>query len=190
MTSNQAGYPSRMMPANPGPISPRKIAALRIRSVRGAERSRRQDDGIVPRAFQQLQQAIAAHEVQRADHHEVVAVIVEQCFDLRQPFAIPRTQQFVVQFRRSCTFRRGSLSRDRACRRHARRSRAAARSFCICGTSLAASSRNLVCSSQTASVEHPELIADGLEAVDGFAIGARALRPAACRCQAADRIRS
>ncbi len=71
------------MPANPSAISPRKIAKLRIRSVR-------QDDGLVPRALQELQQAIAAHEMQCAHHHEVVAILVEQRFDLRQPFAIAR----------------------------------------------------------------------------------------------------
>ena len=63
----------------------RESAHRRVSASSGSGRYR---DGLVAILLEQREQAVAAHEMQRADHHQIVAVVLEQRFDLRQPLAI------------------------------------------------------------------------------------------------------
>src|SRR4051812_34625404 len=83
--SSQAGYANTAMPAKPSAIRPRKIAKLRIRVASWLLLERH---GLVAVLRQQLEQAVASDEVQRADHDEHVLVLLEERLDLGQPLAV------------------------------------------------------------------------------------------------------
>ena len=96
----------------PGRVGEQRDAGeCRARSGRGRSRSARtaavsastwrrvRATALWPSLLEQCEQAVAAHEMQRAHDHQVVAVFLEQRLDLRQPLAIARAQQRVVELR-------------------------------------------------------------------------------------------
>src|SRR6185503_21056738 len=54
--------------------------------------------------FQQVEQAVLADDVQRADHDHVVPVGLQQLFDLRSPAAIPVGDERRVEAGRHAVF--------------------------------------------------------------------------------------
>src|SRR5687767_11281195 len=88
------------IPASPSAINPVKIAKART----GGESARRLGGGycygFVAIALEQCQQAIPPYEMQGADHHQEVAVFLEQGFDLWQPLTVARLQQRIIELRR------------------------------------------------------------------------------------------
>src|SRR4029077_7136057 len=59
-----------------------------------------------PVLAQQLEQPAIAHQVQRADNHEGVSVVVQELLDLRQPALITGRHQRPIQRREGAVFAR------------------------------------------------------------------------------------
>src|SRR6185295_5325867 len=92
------------MPASPSAINPVKIAKARTVGDSARRLGGRYRYGLVAITPEQSEQAFAADEMQSADHHEVVAILIEQRLDFWKPLTIARAQQCVVELRRLFPF--------------------------------------------------------------------------------------